>query len=193
MYFAVSYIKNNTFFCTLNLVQVNVISNQQYQKSSNSLLYRIWVEFCVCPKQVLLCYTWLKFGFDPWHQVVLLQNKLVIQIRDGQITQNSQAFQSKFLIISVQHRTRQVTDVVLMQHKIQISSCCIATTIMWLQICKKIFVKQGFIRIRGAPLYEQHDRWIDSQTHAQTDTYRPLCYPGNFESISLYKIRQSVN
>ena len=57
--------------------------------------------------------TWLYFVLDPGHEVILSQQKLIVQIRNGQVTQNAYAFQRELLLFFLHYGRRHVADVVL--------------------------------------------------------------------------------
>ena len=59
--------------------------------------------------------TWLQLVFDPRHEVVLPQQQLVVEVWDGQVTQNAHALQLEVVRLLLLDGIGQVADVVLYQ------------------------------------------------------------------------------
>ena len=57
--------------------------------------------------------TWLYFVLDPGHEVILSQQQLIVQIRNGQVAENAHAFQRELLLFFLHNSRRHVADVVL--------------------------------------------------------------------------------
>lgn len=73
--------------------------------------------FCVNPIYDLVPLTRYKFTLYPWYQVIFPQQQLIVQFRNIQISENSDAFENKFLIGLLYYRRGDISNEILLRKR----------------------------------------------------------------------------